>query len=380
MKDKKVLIILDGYFENTSEIKDIINLNFEKLQKKSKFFYRGEVDNSLLEYDVDSLNCIFNILGYSPKENKIYERAYFEALSRGYNLNLDKSLLRCNLVKVNNGRLIDFTGGLSTKDMDLLISKFIDNLKDKREFNKYFNLLHCDAYRNLLFVNEKYEKLNNIVFLKPHSNVGKYIKDILPKMQGENSESLNLLLKFIKFSYNYFKTLGYEGLMLYPWGLSKRSEIAPLTEKYNINGGVISGIDLVRGMGKSLGLKVIKLKESTGDYDTSLIEKFNKAKENLNDLDFLLIHINGCDEIAHRKDTIGKALFLEKIFKELINPLVEEVNKKYNYSLLITGDHITNSLTGNHERGKGEFLLLNSKEKNINSHSESKELINLIFI
>lgn len=367
MKDKKVLIILDGYFENTKNIKEVIDSEFKDLESITKFSSRGRSDNSIMGYDVDSLNCIFNILGYSPTENKIYERAYFEALSKGYELKEDQSVLRCNLVKIEDNRLKDFTSGLSKEEASFITYKFIENLKKHQNLNKEFKMIHCDAYRNLLFINKNYDSLKDIIFSKPHDNTYKILDEIMPKgATNEGDEGLLIILEFMKYSYNYFKSIGYEGIMMYPWGVSKKTYLDSMKEKFKLNGAVISGIDLVKGMGLAIGLKSINLSNATGDYDTSLIEKRNKAKEAIDKFDFLLIHINGCDELSHRKDTEGKVLFIEKIFDEMIRPLLKYIEYNHNeYSILITGDHITNSINGMHERGEGEYLFLSSDYKDI---------------
>ncbi len=381
MKDKKILIILDGYFENTKKIKKVIDSEFKDLESITKFSYRDRQDNSIIGYDVDSLNCIFNILGYSPKVNNIYERAYFEALSKGYKLKEDQSVLRCNLVKIEDNRLKDFTSGLSREEASFITYKFIENLKRHESLNKEFKMIHCDAYRNLLFINKNYDSLKDIVFSKPHDNTYKILDEIMPKsINNEGHKGLIFILEFMKYSYNYFKKIGYEGIMMYPWGLSKKTFLESIKEKFELNGAVISGIDLVKGMGLSIGLKNIDLSNATGDYDTSLIEKRNKAKEAINKFDFLLIHINGCDELSHRKDTEGKVLFIKKIFNEIIKPLLKYIKDNYSkYSMLITGDHITNSINGMHERGEGDYLFLSSDYKDIKL-KEVTQLIELLLL
>lgn len=381
MKSKKVLIILDGYFENTQSLKEVIDCKFKYLESITPYFYRESFDNSIKGYDVDSLNCIFNILGYLPSENKIYERAYFEALSKGYKVDEDESILRCNLVKIKEDRLKDFTSGLSKKEADFITYNFIEDFKKNKKLNKKIKMIHCDAYRNLLFIDENFEFLKDINFFKPHDNVGKFLDDILPKNTlGKFNEGLNIILEFMKYSYKYFESIGYKGIMLYPWGLSKKTSLDLIKDKLNLDGAVISGIDLVRGIGLSIGLESIKLNHATGDYDTSLIEKLNKSKKALESNDFLLIHINGCDELAHRRDLDGKISFIKKVFNEIVNPLYLYIKENYkDFSMLITGDHITNSKTGMHEEGKGEYIFLSSNFKDIN-FNKIKHLIELMTV
>ncbi len=362
MKSKKILIVLDGYYEENPTIKEEINKNFDKLIGFSSFTKKGYIDNSIDGYDVDSLSCIFNILGYKLNKEKIYERAYFEALSKGYNIDDNESVLRCNLIKVHKNKLHDFTGGLDKECEEKLINNFIEDIMIKGEFKDYFKLVNCSHYRNLLFIKEKYENIKQINFFKPHENVGEKINAILPKSNIKNDIFYKITL-MMELSKKYFKIKGYDGLMLFPWGLSKRANIETLYKKYFLSGSVVAGIDLIKGMGLALGLKAVNLKKATGNFDTSLDEKLIKSKEEIKDKDFLFIHINGCDELAHIYDLKGKANFINKCFNEFIFPFANHIKENYkDYSIIITGDHITDSITGKHKKGETCYFILSSNK------------------
>ncbi|WP_024614928.1 hypothetical protein [Clostridium sp. Ade.TY] len=375
MESKKILIILDGYYEENSIIKNTINNNFNKIIEISPFYKKGYIDNSIEGYDVDSLSCIFNILGYKLNEEKIYERAYFEAISKGYNISDNESVLRCNLIKVYKNKLHDFTGGLNKNLEEELINGFINDVIKREDLKDYLKLVNCSHYRNLLFINEKYENIQNIKFYKPHENVGKEISNILPKCKFKN-EIFNKIYLMIELSKKYFKSKGYDGLMLFPWGLSKKANINTLNEKYSLDGYVVAGIDLIKGMGLALGLDSVNLEKATGNFDTSLDEKLIKSKEAIKDKDFLFTHINGCDELAHTCNLDGKVSFINKCFDEFVNPFINYIKLNYNnYSIIITGDHITNSITGKHEKGDTFYLILSSNK--INDYIHKNSLINI---
>jgi 2,3-bisphosphoglycerate-independent phosphoglycerate mutase len=117
-----------------------------------------------------------------------------------------------------------------------------------------------------------------------------------------------------------------------------------------------------------MGIRVAKLKKSTGDFDTNLKEKSNAVVNNFREYDVTIAHINGTDEISHRKNLNKKIDFIEKIDEEFLKPIYESIDKKT--KIIILSDHQTSSLTGEHESG---FVDLICNKKTINKNNLFKE-------
>ena len=325
---KEILIILDGLMEEKLEgysFKELLlgdlDISFEEEMK----------DFSVKGKDIDSLNCIMNILGYPADKVDIGERAFYEGLNRGIILKENQSILRCNIVKINKGILEDFTGGNLVENIGDILGEFnIDNGK----------LYPCYKYKNLLVLNT----VIDAELYPPHFHIGEYIKGLIP--------SDKLINKIIKDSYKFFKERDMEGCMLWPWGISKEILIEP----YSGKAGVITGIDLVAGIGKVLGMKVNQPCGATGDYDTNLKGKLIGAFNLMNEVDYLIIHINALDELAHRNDFNGKLDYIKTIRKEFLIPLLSKVKAEKDWEVKITCDHRTDSFTGSHEEGKVPFI------------------------
>jgi len=107
---------------------------------------------------------------------------------------------------------------------------------------------------------------------------------------------------------------------------------------------LICSAEIVRGIGLQLGMNVVSKNEFTADVDTNLKLKAEMAKVILEKHDFVIVHINGADEAAHRKNFIEKAEFIQKIDNELFGALGKEID----YKLIMTSDHGTSSITGKH--------------------------------
>lgn len=329
---KEILIILDGLMEESLSDYSFKDLILGDIDIRYKEMFR---DFAVEGKDIDSLNCIMNILGYNSNEFDIGERAYYEGLNKGIVLKNNEIILRCNIVKVKDGILKDFTGGNLTEHIDQILQDF--------KFNGG-RIYPCYKYKNLLILNQVIkDKL-----YPPHFYIGEDIKDILPKSK--------VLKGIVDDSYEYFKNRGLEGLMLWPWGISKNIELQEFPKK----SAVISGIDLVLGIGKALGMNTINIEGCTGDIDTNLKAKLGSAIRIIEEVDFLLIHINGFDELAHRKDLKGKIRFINKVKKEFLVPLMKGLSYINDLEISITCDHWTDSFTGKHVRGNSPVLLIKS--------------------
>lgn len=326
---KEVLIILDGLMEKSLEGIDLKQLILGEIDINYKI---NETDFSVKGKDIDSLNCIMNMLGYSPLEYDISDRAYYEGLSRGI-VNY-KYILRCNVIKVENNILKDFTGGVLPKNIG-------DKLKGIEIENGYIH--PCYEYKNLLVINSIKEDVKNTEFYPPHFHIEENINNILPNNK--------YIISIINNSYEYFKDNALNGLMLWPWGVSKNIDLKSFKEKYNKKAGIVSGIDLVYGIGLALGMNSVKPLNSTGDDNTNLENKLSSSLKLLNKADLLIIHINGFDELSHRKDFNGKLEFIKKVQSKFLIPLINNLRDFNNVNITITCDHRSDSFTGSHEKG-----------------------------
>lgn len=117
--------------------------------------------------------------------------------------------------------------------------------------------------------------------------------------------------------------------------------IPSFEEKYNLKAAVIAGGPLYQGIGRVLGMDVIKFPQElkiTGKPDSNISAKIEKAIELTKDYDFIFVHIKGADTLAEDGNYQGKTEFIEKIDKALA-PL-SAIN---DFLIIITSDHTTSS-------------------------------------
>lgn len=293
---------------------------------------------------VDSLSCIMTLLGV-PKKRIPEERAYLESLAYDISVKEGDCICRLNLVSLDkNGTLISSLGEYLTEPEYRFFVEAVRPLLQKYSLR----LFPMTSYKNLLiFPKEKGEE-DHTTF-PPHEHLGKPLESLLPKnrrLKQFSEETKTLLLPYSKNGVTY---------TFLPWGIAKKEDVPTFQSLHGFSGAVAAATEIVRGFSKALGLRVDYEAGFTGDVDTDLIKKAACAVKLLREEPFVMLHINGADEVSHRKDPLGKKAFLERMDGELLSPLMEQV--PLGTRILVTSDHSTLSLRGCHRGDPQPFVL-----------------------
>lgn len=138
-----------------------------------------------------------------------------------------------------------------------------------------------------------------------------------------------------------------DGLALWPWGggppLCPRGQ-SPF-------GALVTGVDLVRGIGTSLGMEVPRVAGATGDVDADFAAKARAAAALLNTHRAVVLHLDAPDMAAHRRDPEAKRAVLERIDREVFGTLPQAPLR-----VVVACDHGTSSASGRHLEGPVPFL------------------------
>lgn len=297
---------------------------------------------SICENDIvpESCSCILRLLGVA-KEDMPKNRAYLELLAHDRDISEYEMVLRCNLVAVDTeGKLTAFNGqGLNPEEMRSAAQACNDILKD-------IEFLHLSEYRNLLIMNKEQSVLN-LHITPPHESVGESYQALLQELM---STSLSVSY-FLQEAHKRLEPFARNGVHyeLYPWGASERTILPSFKELHGFNGAAVCKAEIVKGIAKALGMKVVVPRGATGDVDTDIQAKADITLQLLQEHEFILAHFNGTDEAAHRYDYEGKAAFIEQIDKQFVEYIVKNCGQPT--KIIICGDHVTSSVTGKHGRG-----------------------------
>jgi 2,3-bisphosphoglycerate-independent phosphoglycerate mutase len=130
--------------------------------------------------------------------------------------------------------------------------------------------------------------------------------------------------------------------MIWLWGQGKKPSFPNFKEKYALTGSVISAVDLIKGLGRILGLEVINVHGATGYYDTNYEGKADAAIKSLEKHDFVFVHIEAPDEAGHNGDLREKMTAIERIDQLVVGKILDAMKrKKKEFRILILPDHAT---------------------------------------
>ena len=282
-----------------------------------------------------------SIMGYD--QNEVYEgRGPLEAASIGYEMEPTDLAMRCNIINVNDGRIITHNGGnLETADARVLIDYLNEHLGSDR-----VKFITGIQYRHLLIIKggSKY-----VECAPPHDHPGEEWKPLLvkpmkdaPQEEGhlsaqETADLMNdlilksqQLLEAHPFNVERHKKGERMANLIWPWGGGYRPHMLTLTQMYPQikRGAVISAVDLIKGIGHYAGLRNINVEGATGLFDTNYEGKAQAAIDALKTDDFVYLHVEASDEAGHDGDLELKLKTIENLDSRLVGPVLKEVSTR----------------------------------------------------
>ena len=287
------------------------------------------------------------ILGYDL--NKVYEgRGPLEAASIGYEMADDDFAIRCNIITLEDGKIITHNGGnLETDDARVLIDYLNENLAkpiNEREGCERVKFICGIQYRHLLVIKGGNK---HITCAPPHDHPNEEWRPLLVKPEAtENTDSAKrlspqetadlineMILKSQEllaqhpFNIERAKRGERQANSIWPWSGGYRPSMETLMEQYAAikSGAVISAVDLIQGIGKYAGLRIIKVPGATGLANTNYEGKAQASIEALEKDDFVFVHVEASDEAGHDGDLELKLKTIEYLDQRLIAPIYNKV-------------------------------------------------------
>ena len=287
------------------------------------------------------------ILGYDL--NKVYEgRGPLEAASIGYEMADDDFAIRCNIITLEDGKIITHNGGnLQTEDARILIDYLNENLAkpiNEKEGCDRVKFICGIQYRHLLVIKGGNK---HIVCAPPHDHPNEPWRPLLVTPEAglvgsdivaaQSTATLinDLILRsqelLAKHPYNLAKAAKGErqANSIWPWSGGYRPSMQTLMQQYPQvkTGAVISAVDLIQGIGKYAGLRIIKVPSATGLADTNYEGKAQAAIDALQTDDFVFVHVEATDEAGHDGDLDLKLKAIDYLDQRLIKPIFEATEK-----------------------------------------------------
>ncbi len=360
---KFLLVILDGVAENCTTPKR--HSARSALAKAKKPFIDMLAANSACglwsgphapHYNKRSLSSVatLEILGYSYRDEP--GRGLLEALGIGLKLQKNAIYVRGNFAFVKKGKMLDRRAGRDEKGLDKLVAEL--NRKIKSIDNVRTKLYRAFGHRVVLVLSGKGLSKNvsdgdigpRVQRIKPLERNAKKTADVLNKYVDKS----NLILS--SHAVNKKRRVPANFLLLRSAGSTKK--VISFAKKFRMRACSISGVNIIRGTSRFLGIDVIPAPMTQVEND--LVQRAKKAVDALEKYDFVILHINGADTFSHDRNFSGKVKFIEKVDKEVFS----QITKLRHINIGIVSDHITDSRTGEHVFGQVPFLIYAADEDN----------------
>lgn len=268
-----------------------------------------------------------SIFGYDPLQY-YFGRAPIEAVSQGIDLKPTDMIFRANLVSVKEGKMDDFTANHIPSDSARSLIEKLNTALNPRF--PQIELFAGSSYRNLCVIHNFDAEMKTVA---PHDITG---QDVAPHYPlGKGAVLINEIMEASKPI-----LADSSATQLWLWGQGKKMTIPLFFDKYGLTGGVISAVDLIKGIGLAAGLSVIDVPGLTGFMDTNFVGKATYALEALKTMDIVFIHIEAPDEAGHMGDAALKIKAIEHVDQDVVATLLAGI-KGQAVRLLLLPDHAT---------------------------------------
>ena len=297
------------------------------------------------------------IFGYDSVRNYT-GRAPLEAASMGVELPEGAIAFRCNLINRDGDTLVDYSAGhISTEEGQALIELVTPRLEE--EGIRFYPGVQ---YRHLMVYQNGPEEL---ISYPPHDIMGQSVAAHLPV--GEGQEKIRELMAaaeplLAEAAVNQQRAA--EGKRsanaIWLWGSGRALQLESMEKRHGVRGGVISAVDLVRGIGRSAGLEVIAVPGITGYLDTNYAGKASFALDALERCDLVYVHVEAADEAAHNGDALAKVQALEDFDRLVVGNVLAGLERFGACRVLMAPDHRTPIQLRTHSREPVPFVLWGS--------------------
>ena len=267
-----------------------------------------------------------SVMGYDPLTD-FTGRSPLEALSVGVEMEPDDIVFRCNLVTLTEPEpypektILDHSSGeIATADADILMDAIREHFNSE-EFQFYTGT----SYRHIMVW--KHGRLARLE--PPHDHLTQVIGPWLPQE--------SVLRDFMERSFDILNQHPlnqrraaegkHKGNSLWYWGAGTRPSLQSFQEKTGLKGAMVSAVDLLKGIAVGAGMQVYQVEGATGSIDTNWEGKAQAAIDALlkDGCDFVYIHVEAPDEMAHQGLTGEKVKSIEYLDSRVLAPVWKAV-------------------------------------------------------
>ncbi len=363
---KYVVLVGDGMADETiQELGGKTPLEFAEtpnIDKIAALGLTGEIRTVPEGFPPGSDVATLSLMGYDPA--RYYTgRAPLEAASMGIALGPKDVAYRCNLITLEVlGQSIimrDFTAGhISSEEARQLINGLNEAVADNEiRFHPGVSYRHLMVWKN---------GGDDVALTPPHDILEQSIADYMP--QGTDAEkiiqwmtSAQIYLKHHPVNQKRMAKGENPANSIWLWGQGKKPVLPTFKELYGLTGGVVSAVDLIKGLGILAGLEAPRVEGATGYLDTNYAGKVAAALKILEGNDFVFLHVEAPDEAGHSGILADKVRAIADFDRHVVGPMFDALQAYRPFRLLVLPDHPTPLSLRTHTNGTVPFLAYDSE-------------------
>jgi 2,3-bisphosphoglycerate-independent phosphoglycerate mutase len=282
------------------------------------------------------------LLGYDPG---IYHsgRSPLEAAAMGVSLRPDEVAFRMNLVSLDRRSHEEIimvshsSGDITTREASELVLHLKQQIR-----NPDISIYQGVAYRHLLVWKDGPE---DALSIPPHDVLDQNMASYL------NNDSGNPIAQFIRASWPLLeghpvnrerrRAALKEANSVWLWGQGRAPKLPLFEEIYGLRGGVISAVDLIKGIGIYAGFLPIHVEGATGYLNTNYRGKAEGALKGLKTLDLIFLHVEAPDEAGHAGNPREKIQAIEDFDEKVVGTVLRGLTHFEDYRVMVVSDHLT---------------------------------------
>ena len=271
------------------------------------------------------------LFGYDPVSSMV-GRGVLSALGVGFDLQAGDVAARINLATVDSDQVVldRRAGRISDSEGRRVVEKVSETIKNVNDVD--ITLIHEKEHRAVLIM--RGEGLGVDVTETDPQIVG--LKIIEPEASSEHSvRTANVVKGFLNQVEDILADESVANAFLVR-GFGIHSRYPSFEEQYGLNALAVAKYPMYRGVAKLVGMEIAETPTSNEQTVETLETSFGNH-------DFYFLHFKDTDTRGHDEDFSGKMAAIEEI--DSMIPRIMNLNPDV---LVITGDHATPTLLGEH--------------------------------
>ncbi|MGC8936191.1 MAG: 2,3-bisphosphoglycerate-independent phosphoglycerate mutase [Candidatus Methanomethylicaceae archaeon] len=281
------------------------------------------------------------ILGYDPEKNYT-GRGPLEAAGSGIELGSGVAY-RCNICELSPEDLIlDERVIFKDKVLEEAINRACSEVFE----SKKVLFKHTATYRGILVLQG--EGISQAVRTQQPRRNAKLTNPEAVSCDPNINATAEILRRFMRLSEKVLSRYsnGRKRYVIIPWGGGVRPCLKNFSEIHGLKAAGIAGVPLIKGICKLCGFDLIDVPGATDGPDTDLMAKAHAALKALEEHDFVLIHVEGTDELSHDGDITRKVEMIRKV-DTMLGAIMDRVDFDET-RIAILSDHTTSSKFRSH--------------------------------